>query len=118
MAIRVQTQADINFGNAGAAVSVTHIRLREDDDSLPIVKQLPNPIQIAPGAPMRIPSGLYDLVYPAGDMGNAHMLDILRPYWTNRAMEVDLMTDANTPVAVAGYAQQPYSNWSISQEAD
>lgn len=118
MAIRVQTQADINFGTAGAAVTVTHLRIRESDDSNPVVKQLPNPIQIAAGAPMRIPSGLLDIVYPAGELTNGHMSDFLTPWWTNKAMEIDLMTSANAVVAVSGYAQQTYSNWAISSEAD
>ena len=33
-------------------------------------------------------------------------------------MEIDLMTDAATAVAVAGYAQQAVANWAISTEAD
>ena len=118
MAIRIQSRADINFGSAGAAVVVTHIRIRESDDSNPVVKQLPVAIQVANGAPMRIPSGLLDLVYPAGDFTNGHMNDIMSPYWTNKAMEIDLMTSINAVVAVTGYAQQTYSNWAISQEAD
>lgn len=118
MAIRVQTQADINFGTAGEAVSVSHVRARDADDTTPLVKQLPVAIQIAAGAPMRIPSGLLDFLYLAGEMTNAHMLEVLTPHWRNRNMDIDLMTDANTAVAVAGYAQQQYSNWSLSQEAD
>ena len=42
MAIRVQTKADILFGNAAAEVVVTHVRIRESDDSNPIVHVLPN----------------------------------------------------------------------------
>ena len=61
MAVRVQTRADVLFGNAGAVVTVTHVRIRESDDSNPIVKQLPNPIDFAVGAPMRIPAGLLDI---------------------------------------------------------
>ncbi len=126
MAIRVQTQADIEFGTAGAAVTVTHVRAQDADDSTPLIKQLPQPIQIAAGAPMRIPSGLLDFVYPAGELTNDHMLEVLRPHWGdndadgngNRNMVVDLMTDAATPVAVGGYNQQQYANWGISAEAD
>ena len=118
MAIRVQTQDDINFGTAAATVTVSHLRVRNTDDSDPFIYQLPQAIQIASGAPMRIPSGLFDLVYKVGAFSNAHYLDFLQPYWTNRSMEIDLMTSAIDVVAVGGYAQQTYSYWAISQEAD
>ena len=42
MAIRVQTRADVNFGNAGAAETATHVRIREADDTVPLVKKHPN----------------------------------------------------------------------------
>ena len=126
MAIRVQTRADVNFGNAGAAARATHVRAREADDSNPLVKELPNPIEFAVGAPMRIPAGLYDVVYPAGELTNDHMMDVIAPWWGdadkngigNKAMEMDLMTDANTPFAIAGYAQQAVNDWGLSAEAD
>lgn len=133
MALRVQTQDDINFGNAGAAVRVSHVRAQDNDDTTPIIKQLPVAIQIAAGAPMRIPAGLFDVVYPAGDLTNAHLQEGWIPHWqpthlngaanpnapnTGRLMKIDLMTDANTVVAVAGYAQQTYRRWAMSSEAD
>ncbi|MCY4470293.1 MAG: hypothetical protein OXC08_16385 [Thiotrichales bacterium] len=126
MAIRVQTQADINFGMAAAAVVVSHVRAQDADNTTPLIKELPVAIQIAAGAPMRIPSGLLDFVYPAGELSNDHMLEVLRPHWGdadadgngNRNMRIDLMTDAATPVAVGGYNQQQYANWGISAEAD
>ena len=122
----MQTRADVNFGNAGAAETATHVRIREADDTVPLVKQLPNPIQFAVGAPMRIPLGLLDVVYPAGELTNEHMNEVVAPYWGDndldgvgdKAMEVDLMTDANTAFAIAGYNQQAVANWSITQEND
>ena len=126
MAIRVQTKADILFGNAAAEVVVTHVRIRESDDSNPIVHVLPNSITIAAGAPMRIPTGLLDVVYPSGALTNDHMRELINGYWDDgnndgtgtKSMEIDLMTDANTPVADSGYAQQTVNDWAISAEAD
>ena len=119
MAIRVQTQADIVFGNAGAQVTMTHVRIRRNTNpQRPIVKQLVAPVVVLAGSPMTLPSGLLDIVYPAGDLGNTHMRGLVDPYWNNQTMQVDMMTDANTVVAVGGYAQKTYSNWAISEEAD
>lgn len=119
MAIRVQTQADIGFGNAGAQVTMTHVRVRRvNNPQRPIVKQLVAPVVVLAGSPMQLPSGLLDIVYPAGDLGNTHMRGLVDPYWNNVTMQVDMLTDANTVVAVAGYSQQTYSNWAISEEAD
>ena len=39
-------------------------------------------------------------------------------YWDGEEFQVDLMTDDSTVVADTGYAQQLYSNWAISSEAD
>lgn len=136
MAIRVQTRAVVNFGNnTTAARTATHIRLRESDDSNPIVRPLPQAITYAIGAPMTIPAGLYDIVYPAGEVQvagnteairNGHMMDVIAPWWGdadkngvgNKSMEMDLMSDATTAFNGNGYAQQTVNDWSITAEAD
>ena len=144
MAIRVQSQEDVNFGNNNSvsAVTVTAVRIQDADDTTPVIRRLPTPITVGVGAPMRIPSGLLDLIYVAGHMGNHHMLEALTSYWGitglslntggigsggsgTRVMEIDLMTGASGAEAVvtaSGYSQQRYGHsgnrWSICGELD
>ena len=193
MAIRVQTQDDINFGIMAAEVPVTHLRAQKAGAN-PIVVPLakvtainvtapgagytsPPGVEITGGAgtgatayavvaggavtaikvisggsgytsaPMvalsggggagatvvatvgenvtvpagqrlRLPAGAFDVVYVAGELGNPHLRAAVEPYWSNEEFQVDAMTDANTPVADTGYAQQAYRNWAVSEEAD
>ena len=119
MAVRVQTQADINFGNMAAQVTATHARFQKPGASpRPVVRQLAAPVTVAAGAPLLLPNGLMDIVYPAGDLNNTHLRGLIDPYWANQNFQIDMMTDANTVVADANYRQQTYSNWSITEEAD
>ena len=67
---------------------------------------------------MTIPSGLFDVVYPAGDLTNAHMTLLVNSYWNGQTVQLDLMTSATQVVTVAGYSQQTYANWGITSEAD
>ena len=117
MAVRVQTQEDLNFGNMAAQVTATHVRFRKAGVN-PVVRELAAPVTVAAGAPLLLPSGLLDIVYPAGNMTNTHMRALIDPYWANETFQLDMMTDANTVVADSGYAQQTYSNWAISEEVD
>lgn len=119
MAVRIQTQADINFGNMGAQVTATHIRFQKPGaNPRPVVRQLAAPVTVAAGAPLILPSGLLDIVYVAGDLNNTHLRGLIDPYWANQSFELDMLTDANTVVADAGYNQRTYQNWSITEEAD
>ena len=117
MAIRVQTQDNITFGPITAAVTVTHIRVQKAG-SAPVVKQLTASISVASGDSVEIASGSLDFVYPVGDMTNTHFQAFLDPYWDGEDFQVDLMTSSSAVVTAAGYAQQTYSNWAISAEAD
>ena len=118
MAIRVQTQGDINFGVMAAAQRVTHIRIQQNDDANPAVKELAAPVDVAAGRELIIPSGEFDLVYPAGETNNNHISAMVTPYFNGVTFKLDALTDATTVVNDTGYSQQTYSNWSITQEAD
>ena len=117
MAIRVQTQDAVVFGFMDGAVVATHARFQKAG-AAPVVRQLTAPINVAADERLRIPSGELDVIYPANDLSNAHMLAIVQPYWDGEDIMLDLMTDANTVIADSGYSQQTYSNWSITAEAD
>ena len=97
MGIRIDSQDAITFGIAGAAVAITHVRFRRaSDNGQPVVVALPNTVNILANRGMRIPSGMFDLVYKAGEFGNEHMLALVEGYWgqsgSRTEMEVDLMT--------------------------
>lgn len=118
MAIRVQTQADVVFGTMAAAVTATHGRFQKAAGLVSVVRPLAANVTAAAGERLRIPSGMLDVVYPAGQLTNTHMLAVVNPYWEGETFQLDLMTDDSTVIADGGYSQQTYSNWAISQEAD
>ena len=117
MAIRVQTQGDLIFGVMAADVTATHGRFQKAG-AAPVVRQLAAPVTAVAGQRLRIPSGSLDVVYPSGETNNPHMRSVIAPYWDAEEIQVDLMTDDATVVADSGYAQQTYSDWTISEEND
>ena len=123
MGIRIDTQDDINFGIAAAAVSVSHVRFRRaSDNGQPVVIALSSAVDIALNQGMRIRSGMFDLVYKSGPLTNAHMLEVVEGYWgasgSRTNMEIDLMTSNSSVVSVSGYSQQSYDDWDITTEND
>ena len=117
MAIRVQTQDIMVFGILEADTAVTHGRVQKAG-AAPVVRALSAAVNVAAGERLRISTGMFDIVYPAGQLNNVHMMAIVSPYWAGETFQVDMMTDTNTVVATTGYAQQEYSNWSITAESD
>ena len=117
MAVRIQTQDDLAFGVMTDAQNVTHARFQKAG-AAPVVRQLNAAVAVAAGERLRIPSGSLDVVYPAGQTNNTHMRAVLDPYWDGEEFQVDMMTDDSTVIDDTGYAQQTYSNWAISEEAD
>ena len=117
MAIRVQTQDIMVFGILEADTAVTHGRVQKAG-AAPVVRALAAAVNVSSGERLRITSGMFDIVYPAGQLNNVHMMAVINPYWNGETFQVDMMTDANTVVATVGYAQQEYSNWSITAEVD
>ena len=117
MAIRVQTQDDVVFGTMSASVTATHGRWQKAGAE-PVVRPLAANVTAGAGERLRIPSGMMDVVYPAGETNNTHMRALVDPYWDGATFQLDLMTDSTTVIADSGYAQQTYSNWAISEETD
>ena len=117
MAIRVQTQDAVVFGTMAADVTVTHGRFQKAG-AAPVVRPLAATLSVTAGQRLRVPAGMLDVVYPAGELTNAHMMAVVNPYWDGQVFQLDLMTDATTVVSDSGYGQQTYQNWAISQEAD
>ena len=117
MAVRVQTQADIAFGVMDAQVVVSHVRFQKAG-AIPVVKALASSLTVAIGERLRVPSGMWDMVYPSGDFTDAHMRAMIDVYWDGETFQLDAMTDDSTVVSDNGYSQQTYSDWAISNEND
>ena len=117
MAIRVQTQDDVIFGTMAAAVTATHGRFSKAG-AAPVVRTLAASVSVSAGERLRVPSGMLDVVYPAGQLTNTHLLALVNPYWDGETFQLDLMTSSTVVIADTGYSQQTYSNWAISEEAD
>ena len=114
MAIRVENTNSINFGTAGAQFTASHVRLQHGSDAATqTVRALAAPITVAQNQAIEIVARALDMLFPNGDFDNDFMEAILDPIGTVR---VDLMTDANTVVAVSGYSQQTVSAWTYTQE--
>ena len=117
MAVRVQTQDDLDFGIMSAEVIATHSRFQKAG-AAPVVKQLEAPVTVEAGDRLRILSGDLDIVYPSGETTDTHMRALIDPYWDGEIFQIDMMTDGSTVIADLGYTQQTYSNWEISEEVD
>lgn len=117
MAIRVEPNADLDFGIMSAAVAVTHTRVQKAG-AAPTVRPLGATLNVGAGERLRIPATAFDAVYPDGQFSRAHMDAVIKCYWEGETFQVDCMTDANTPVADRGYSQIEHSSWNITQEAD
>ena len=120
MAVRVETSADLDFGIMITGVTATHIRCRRTADTDDVVLIDAQDVTAAAGERLKINAGELDFVFPDGTTGisrhlNRTMVDNL---FNNVAWQIDLMTNATTPIAVRGYSQQSHSAWTITEEAD
>ena len=117
MAIRVQSQTNFDFGTPDAEIIISHVRFRKSAGDQVIVA-LPNAVTGEVNKPLRIPSAMFDVVYPSGPLGNNHMSAVVTPYWNAASVLVDLMTDDSTVVAASWYSQIDHSGWAVTEEAD
>ena len=117
MAIRVELGQDLSFGTMSAEVMVTHGRFQKAG-AVPVVKQLAAVVTVPAGRRAQVPDNMLDVVYPAGELTNAHVRAVVELYWSTETFQIDLMTDADTVVNDSGYSQQTNDDWDISEEAD
>ena len=115
MAIRVENDGGIDFGDAAAEVVATHARGMKTE--VLFIKELTAPVTFAIGETIQIASGDLDFVVVAGDAQNAGLEEMIEDYWDSGVI-VDLMTDDSTVVADTGYSQQTHDAWTLSQEVD
>ena len=116
MAIRVQNGSALNFGLFASAATVTHIRFQKAGAD-PTVRSITN-VSVGANDTFVIPAGDFDVVYPSGQLSDAHMDALVREYWDGETFQIDAMTNANTVVNVNGYSQETHSGWTFGTEAD
>ena len=118
MAIRVEPSADLTLGvMADADVTATHGRFQKAGGGA-VVRPLIANVTAAVGERLRVPATMFDVVYPAGELGNEHMDAVVRAWWDGQTIQVDLMTDDSTVVADSGYSQAEHDGWTFTEEAD
>ena len=123
MAVRIEPDADIEFGTMGAAVDVTAVRVRPTaSTSDAILRRLASTLSVPNGSALQIPAGSFDVVIPSGEIGNDFMEWLVTQGWSSStSMQVDCMTGnagSETPVTTTGYSQQTVTAWTVSTEAD
>ena len=120
MAVRIEPSSDVEFGTMGAAVTVTHVRVRPTAaTSKTIVHALTSDLDVPNGGALQIPSSSFDVVLPSGQIGNTFMEWLIKEGWGDTtSFQVDCLTDSTTVVSVSGYSQQTVTAWTISTEAD
>ena len=118
MAIRVENSTDLDFGIMVSGVTASHIRCRRTADTADAILIDADDVAAAAGERLKINARELDFVFPEGTTGisrhlNRTMVDNL---FNNVAWQIDLMTDASTPISVSGYSQQSHSAWRITEE--
>ena len=110
MAIRVEPSSDLIFGVMAGAVGVTHTRVQKAG-AAPIVRPLGSTLNVPAGGQLQIPSTMFDIIYPKGQLSRAHMKALVEAYWDGETFQIDCMTAADTVVADANYSQQTHNAW-------
>ena len=120
MAIRVENSTDLDFGIMVSGVTATHIRCRRTADTADVILIDASDVAASAGERLKINARELDFVFPDGSTGISRHLNrsMVDEFFANEAWQIDLMTDATTPIAVSGYSQQSHSAWRITEEAD
>lgn len=125
MAIKFENDGELNFGNAGAQVVITHGRVKKTgaNNNTRVVRPLSSPITIPSGQPIKIADGDIDLVFPTGQListdDHKFMAAVVTAYLAaTSSIEVDLMTSTTAVISVSGYSMQTHTAWTVTEEAD
>ena len=120
MAVRVENSTELDFGIVLAAVTVTHIRCQRTADTDDKITIDADDRVTQAGRRLKINARELDFLWPDGSTGISRHLNrtMVDEVFANEPWQVDLMTDASTPVSVSGYSQQSHSAWRITEEND
>ena len=126
MAVRVQNAAAINFGNAVAAVTLTHFEVLygpSGSRSSLGIKQASSPVEVAAGSPMQFAAGELDILFRSGDINDAAMKRMVDSFVSDadEGWQVKAYTSATQEVQDTGYSAQAVPSvggWTTSTESD
>lgn len=119
MAIQVRNAAAVNCGtNTGAARTATHGLVGFGGRTM-LKTRLSSPKVYATGDAMELPAEEIRLTYPAGNMDDDGMDDMLALYFAQQ-VTVDLLSDEDTVFNGDGYAQATVSGagWTRTEMDD
>ena len=118
MAVRVENSADLDFGIMVTGVTATHIRLVRHAEGGDVILIDANDVAAAAGERLKINARELDILFPDGGISRHLNKTMVDHVFDAERWNIDLMTDASTPVAVTGYSQQQHSAWRITEEGD
>ena len=115
---RTELAADVDASQTtipvlSAADLAVNDRIRVDTEDMTISSISGTTLTVTRGA-----HGTTAAAHDGDGMTSNHMEAVVKEYWENTAMEVDLMTSASAVASVGGYAQVSHSAWTFTQEAD
>ena len=117
MAARVRNSNNIDFGEMGAAVTISHGRVQKAGND-PVVIPLSSNLVVAQDEELRIPALMMALKYNTGDLTDDHMDALIKAYWQGETFQVDAMTSSTQVVTTSGYSQQTTSAFSFDTPSD
>ena len=116
MAIRVENDGNLSFGIMTAQQVISHVRLTKG--ALAMTVALGSNVTCDAGERLRIPNDGFDVLYPSGDLTDAHMDAVVKSYWDGETFMIDALTNSTTVVSDTGYSQVSHSGWTFGTEAD
>ena len=116
MAENVSNTSLDSFGTFGAAATVTHVRVLDGTQEL-VTIQLGTSRLIGANVEAQIDAGDLDLKFNSGPFEDAGIRGLIQADF-DAGMIVQLLTAANTEVAVSGYSEQTITAWTYATVTD
>ena len=116
MTVRVENGSNLLFGPMGAAVTVSHFRLKQGSTTI-VTKALTSSVNVLANRSFEFAEGAIDLVFNEGDATVAGLKAIVDEWFDGtRSFEVELMTSSSAEVTTSGYSSQNTADWDVSTE--
>ena len=116
MATNVSNTSTNSFGTFGASATVTHVRVMDGSQEL-VTIQLGTSRLIGSNVEAQIEAGDLDLKFNSGSYEDAGIRGLIQSA-INSGLIIELLTGANTEVAVSGYSAQTITNWTYATVSD
>ena len=120
MAARVQNGATLTFTSGGAAAQITASQFRLVDGSTEVLawKNLTAEIVVNAGDPLTVEEGDIDVVYPSGDLTDAHIEEMVTAVYTGGTGVTVQLGTGSAVISDSNYSNQTTTDWDISTESD